>query len=73
MKKKMKQKTNTIILEMGAAKSKDIRDLQRGQGKISKNIGKMIKQLKASGETPEDAQPIIVIVRKKREKKGLFD
>ncbi|NEQ76717.1 MAG: hypothetical protein F6K23_28990 [Okeania sp. SIO2C9] len=69
----MKQKTNTIILEMGTAKSKDIRDLQRGQGKISKNIGKMIKQLKASGETPEDAQPVIIIVRKKSKSKGLFD
>ena len=69
----MKQKTNTIILEMGTAKSRDIRDLQRGQGKIFKNIAKMLKQLKASGETPEDAQPIIIIVRKKRKSKGLFD
>ncbi|NES68002.1 MAG: hypothetical protein F6K24_23535 [Okeania sp. SIO2D1] len=69
----MKQKTNTIILEMGAAKGKDVRDLQRGEGKIYRNIAKMLKQLKATGETPEDAQPIIVIVRKKREKKGLFD
>ncbi|NEO52179.1 MAG: hypothetical protein F6K54_03225 [Okeania sp. SIO3B5] len=69
----MKQETNTIILEMGAAKNKDIRNLQRGEGKIYSNIANILKQLKAKGETPEDAQPIIVIVRKKREKTGLFD
>ncbi|GGA47622.1 hypothetical protein CYANOKiyG1_66720 [Okeania sp. KiyG1] len=68
----MKQKTNTIILEMGTAKSRDIRDLHRGEGKIFKNIAKMLKQLKESGETPEDAQPIIIIVRKKV-KERIFD
>ncbi|NET42776.1 hypothetical protein [Okeania sp. SIO2B3] len=69
----MKQKTNTIILQMNGTKSKDIRNLRKGQGKIFKNIGKILEQLKATGKTPEDAQPIIIMVRKKSKSKGIFD
>lgn len=70
----MKQEANTIILEMTGTKGEDIRDLRNGHGKIFKRVGRIMEQLKAEGETPEDAQPIIVIVRKKSSsKKGLLD
>ena len=69
----MKQQANTIIMEMSGTKSEDIRDLRRGEGKIFKRVAKIMEKLKEQGETPEDAQPIVVIVRRKTEKKGLFD
>lgn len=68
----MKQEANTIILDINQTKSKDIRDLRKGQGKIFKKISKMLEQLKAAGQTPPDAQPIILIVKKKSKSKGFF-
>ncbi|AOY80808.1 hypothetical protein BJP36_13690 [Moorena producens JHB] len=62
------QKENTIILEMGSAKKDDIKDLQYGEGKLFKKIAKVISELKESGEVGEDAQPVIVVVKKKSEK-----
>ncbi|EGJ34357.1 MULTISPECIES: hypothetical protein [Moorena] len=62
------QKENTIILEMGSAKKDDIKDLQYGEGKLFKRIAKVIGELKESGEVAENAQPVIVVVKKKSEK-----
>jgi len=70
----MKQQANTIIMEMSGTKSEDIRDLHRGEGKIFKRVAQIMEKLKEDGDTPEDAQPIIVVVRKKgSSKKGLLD
>ncbi len=71
--KKMKQQANTIILEFSGAKGDDIRDLRRGEGKIFKRIGRTIATLQQQGEASENVQPIIVITKKKRNKKGLLD
>ncbi|MEM9925774.1 MAG: hypothetical protein AAF915_18830 [Cyanobacteria bacterium P01_D01_bin.50] len=62
------QEANTIILEFGSAKSDDIKDLRHGEGKILKRVGKVIEQLKDSGEVAENVQPIIVIVKEKKSK-----
>ena len=69
----MKQQANTIIMEMTGTKSEDLRDLHRGEGKIFRKVSQLMEKLKEEGETPEDAQPIIVVVRKKSNKKGLLD
>ncbi|NEN89101.1 MAG: hypothetical protein F6K48_09375 [Okeania sp. SIO3H1] len=68
-----KQKANTVIFEIGGAKSDDIDDLRRGEGKVFKKIGQTIEQLKESGEVSDNIQPIIVILKKKKSKKGLLD
>lgn len=67
------QEANTIILDLGSAKSDDIKDLRYGEGKIFNKIGKVIEQLKDSGEVGENAQPIVVIVKEKTSRKGLLD
>ena len=61
----MKQKANTIVLEMEGTKGEDIRDLSDGQGKIMRRVNQVLRGLKEEGQTPEDAQPVIVVVRKK--------
>ncbi|MBP0014148.1 hypothetical protein PN466_10660 [Roseofilum reptotaenium CS-1145] len=62
------QKENTIILEIGNAKKDDIDDLRYGEGKLFKRIQSTIERLKDDGQVGENAQPIIVIVKKKKEK-----
>lgn len=62
------QKENTIILEIGNAKKDDIDDLRYGEGKLFKKIQYTIERLKEDGQVGENAQPIIVIVKKKKEK-----
>ncbi|NEP77557.1 MAG: hypothetical protein F6K17_27165 [Okeania sp. SIO3C4] len=66
----MKEKTNTIILDMGGTKSKELRDLRKGKGKMFRKIGKMLENMKAEGVTPPDIQPVIVIVKKKSKSKS---
>ena len=53
---------------MGSAKKDDIKDLQYGEGRLFKRIAGAIEQLKQSGEVGENAQPIVVVVKKKSEK-----
>jgi len=61
----MKQKANTIILEMEGTSSEDIRDLHSGHGKILRRVNQLLEGLKEEGLTPEDAQPVILVVKKK--------
>jgi hypothetical protein len=63
-----KQKENTIILEMDKASKDDIIDLRYGEGKLFNKIARVIEQLKEAGEIGDNAQPIIVITKKKDEK-----
>lgn len=71
--KKMKQEANTIILEFSGASGDDLRDLRRGEGKVFNRISRTIAQLQEQGEVSESIQPIIVITKKKKSKKGLLD
>jgi len=64
----MVQQENTLILEMGSADSDDIKDLRYGEGKLFDKIAKALEKLKDKGHVGENAQPIVVIVKKKRDK-----
>ena len=96
----MKQKANTIVIEMEGTKSEDIRDLHYGRGKIMRRVNQLLGTLEEEGQTPEvvkeeegqtpvleedapvseqDAPgvvkpvPVIVVVTRKRRRKGLLD
>ncbi|NEO52098.1 MAG: hypothetical protein F6K54_02765 [Okeania sp. SIO3B5] len=69
----MKQQANTIVLEMSGADKDDIYDFRRGEGKIFRRIRSIIEQLKEEGSVDENAQPVIALVQKKKENKGLLD
>ena len=96
----MKQKANTIVIEMEGTKSEDIRDLHYGRGKIMRRVNQLLGTLESEGQTPEvvkeeegqtpvleegapvleqDAPevvkpvPVIIVVRRKRRRKGLLD
>ncbi|NEP43665.1 MULTISPECIES: hypothetical protein [unclassified Okeania] len=69
----MTQQANTIIFEMSGADKDDIYDFRRGQGKIFRRVRDAIEQLKEEGAVDENAQPVIALVQKKKDKKGLLD
>jgi hypothetical protein len=81
----MKQKANTIVMEMEGTKSEDVRDLHYGRGKIMRRVSQLLGTLEKEGQTPvlpEDAPdapeavkpvPVIIVVRLKRHRKGLLD
>ncbi|NER04430.1 MAG: hypothetical protein F6K17_18355 [Okeania sp. SIO3C4] len=66
------QVPNTVILDFGSAKSDDVSDLCRGEGKVFEKISEKIEELKSSGEVSDNIQPIIVIFKKKIIDKGVL-
>lgn len=68
-----KQHRNPVVLEFSGADSDDIYDLRRGQGRIFRSVEAQITKLQEKGQISENIQPIIVITKKKRKKKGLLD
>ena len=62
-----KQEANTILLNYGKAKNDDIKDLYRGEGKLLDGISDVVAELKQSGDVEKNAQPLVVIVEKKRD------
>ncbi|MDT9342139.1 hypothetical protein VV11_023080 [Trichodesmium erythraeum 21-75] len=59
------QEANTIILELSGDKD-DYNELIKGEGKVFEKLRRAITHLKDQGEILEDAQPICVVVKKKR-------
>ncbi|ABG52861.1 MAG: hypothetical protein O4861_13505 [Trichodesmium sp. St16_bin4-tuft] len=59
------QEANTIILELSGDKD-DYSELIKGKGKVFDKLRRTITKLKDQGEILEDAQPICVVVKKKR-------
>ena len=68
-----KQHRNPVVLEFSGADSDDLYDLRRGQGRIFRSVEAQITKLQEKGQISENIQPIIVITKKKRKKKGLLD
>lgn len=68
-----KQHRNPVVLEFSGADSDDIYELGRGQGKIFRSVEAQITKLQEKGKISENIQPIIVITKKKKKRKGLLD
>ncbi|NEP13880.1 MAG: hypothetical protein F6K14_27510 [Symploca sp. SIO2C1] len=62
------QKANTIVLDVGSSSKDDLDDLRYGEGKLFKKIARVVEDLKDAGEVAEDAQPVIIVVKKKSSK-----
>ncbi|NEQ69878.1 MAG: hypothetical protein F6K21_31170 [Symploca sp. SIO2D2] len=64
------QKRNTIVLEVSGSSKDDLKDLQYGEGKLFKKIASAVERLKDAGEVDEEAQPVIIVVEKKKDSSG---
>jgi Family of unknown function (DUF6200) len=62
-----------VVVDLGRAKPKQIKALRNGEGKLTAKVMALIDELKAQGTVDPSAQPILVIVEKKRRAHPLLD
>jgi hypothetical protein len=60
-----------VIIDLGRQKSKRVKDLRKGRGRLVDDITETMRELAAQGVVKDGAQPVIVLVREK-EKVSLF-
>lgn len=61
-----------VIVDLGSAKKGQIKDLAKGQGKLTQRVLGVIDELRSDGTLNGSAQPVIVIVKKKAGRKNLI-
>ena len=54
-----------VIVDLGSAKKSQIKDLAKGQGKLTQRVLGVLDELRSDGTVDASAQPVIVIVKKK--------
>jgi hypothetical protein len=62
------------IIDLGKRKSGDVKDLKRGHGKLLEEVGDALEDadLGLDQVTQQDVVPLIIIVERKRKRRGLF-
>jgi hypothetical protein len=61
-----------LIVDLGKHRRRDVKRLRDGRGKLVKEIGACLAELKGAGKLPAGAQPVVVLVREKRRKTALW-
>jgi hypothetical protein len=61
-----------VVVDLGKHRRKAIKNLRQGQGKLMEEVSKCIQELQAAGTVARSAQPVVIIVRQKRRKRGLW-
>ena len=57
-----------VILDLGQRSKKLVKHLRRGEGKLMDRISIVMEELKKKGTISPTAQPVVLVVREKREK-----
>ncbi len=60
-----------VILDLGKQKSKRVRQLRKGKGKLMADVRAAVAELQDGGIIAAGAQPIVIIVERKPEGFGL--
>ena len=61
-----------VIVDLGSAKKSQIKELEKGQGKLTQRVLGVLDELKSDGTLNGSAQPVIVIVKRKAGRKNLI-
>ena len=61
-----------VIVDLGSAKKSQIKELAKGQGKLTQRVLGVLDELKSDGTLNGSSQPVIVIVKKKAGRKNLI-
>lgn len=62
-----------LVIDIGKKqKKKDIKRLRKGRGKLTDKLKDVIDELRADNSIAADAQPIVIVVREKAKRKGIF-
>lgn len=65
-------KASAVIIDLGQKSRKKIKRLRRGEGVLFDSVADTIAELQAEGKLGVGAQPVIVVVEKKRPNFGPF-
>ena len=57
-----------MIFDLGVRSKKQVKRLRHGDGKLMSGISDVIEELKKNDKISASAQPIVIIVRERREK-----
>jgi uncharacterized protein (UPF0335 family) len=61
-----------LVVDIGKRQStKRIRQLRKGRGRLLDKINDTVQELQSKGAIKKDAQPVVIVVRKKDKKKIL--
>lgn len=61
-----------VIVALGSAKKSQIKDLAKGQGKLTQRVLGVLDELRSDGTLNGSAQPVIVVVKQKAGRKDLI-
>jgi hypothetical protein len=61
-----------LIVDLGKHPRKDVKRLREGRGKLLTEIAACLDELKGAGKLPAGTQPVVILVREKRRKTGLW-
>jgi hypothetical protein len=61
-----------IVIDLGKQRRKAVRALREGQGELMEDVSACIRELQAAGTLAASAQPVIVIVRQRARRRGLW-
>jgi hypothetical protein len=64
--------TPPVVIEFGKKSKKSIRQMGEGRGRLFSEITAAVTDLKSNGTISAGAQPVIVVVKQKPQKRGLF-
>jgi hypothetical protein len=59
------KKSTHIIVDVGARKKSQIRQLRKGEGALIMEVDQCLQDLRASGKIDGAVQPVILVVREK--------
>lgn len=62
----------TIVIDLGNKKAKQIKQLRKGKGKLMDSLQDTLQQLRQDGTIPKGMPPVIVVVGKKMPKNPFF-
>jgi hypothetical protein len=57
-----------VVLDLGKHKSKRVKDLRKGRGRLLGDIERAVDELRAQGVLGADAQTVVVVVERKAAK-----
>lgn len=57
---------STIVVDIGKHRSKRVRDLRRGKGRLLGKVEGLLEEMKADGQLQAGAQTVVIVVERKK-------
>jgi hypothetical protein len=61
-----------IIIDLGKKKRKLVKKLRKGRGDLMERVHDVMGDLRTSGKLTSGSQPVVVIVREKKQRRARF-